>query len=155
MIRLYPKILILLFVCLIAACGSEPKPSTPFRTLEAYTKAIQKKDTTTMKLLLSKETIKMHEQEAKSQNLTLDDIVQRETLFLPDQKVVKFRNEKIDGDKATIEMENQYGSYDTVYFVKEEDGWKIDKQGFADQMMEQNDMKNNELDKMINEGKQY
>lgn len=107
-----------------------------------------------MKLLLSEETIKMHEQEAKSQNLTLDDIVQRETLFLPDQKVVEFRNEKIDGDKATIELKNQYGSYDTVYFVKEEDGWKIDKQGFANQMMEQNDQKNNELDSIINQGKQ-
>ncbi len=155
MMRLYPKILIFLFVCLAASCGSEPKPSTPFKTLEAYTKAIKKKDTTTMKLLLSKETIKMHEQEAKSQNLTLDDIVERETLFLPDQKVVKFRNEKIEGDKATIEMENQYGSYDTIYFVKEEDGWKIDKQGFANQMMEQNDLKNDELDNIINQGKEY
>jgi hypothetical protein len=154
MIRLYPKILIFLFVCL-AACGGQPTPSTPFKTLEAYTKAIKKKDTTTMKLLLSKETIKMHEQEAKSQNLTLDDIVQRETLFLPDQKVVKFRNEKIEGDKATIEMENQYGSYDIIYFVKEEDGWKIDKQGFANQMMEQNDLKNDELDNIINQGKEY
>ncbi len=154
MIKFYAKILVLLFFGL-TACGGNPPPSTPFRTLEAYTKAIKKKDTTTMKLLLSKETIKMHEQEAKSQNLTLDDIVERETLFLPDQKVVKFRNEKIAGDKATIEMENQYGSYDIIHFVKEEDGWKIDKQGFANQLMEQNDQKNDELDNIINQGKQY
>ena len=153
--RLYPKILILLFISLAAACGGQPKPSTPLETLKAYTQAIKKKDTTTMKLLLSKETIKMHEQEAKSQNLTLDDIVQRETLFLPEQKVVEFKNEKIDGDKATIELKNQYGSYDTIYFVKEENGWKIDKQGFANQMMEQNDLKNDELDNIINQGKQY
>ena len=154
MLKLYSKILVVLCVCLAAACGGQQKPSTPLETLKAYTQAIKKKDTTTMKLLLSEETIKMHEQEAKSQNLTLDDIVQRETLFLPDQKVVEFRNEKIDGDKATIELKNQYGSYDTVYFVKEEDGWKIDKQGFANQMMEQNDQKNNELDSIINQGKQ-
>lgn len=152
--KLYANILILLFV-FMAACGGQPKPSTPLETLKAYTTAIKKKDTTTMKLLLSKETIKMHEQEAKTQNLTLDDIVKRETLFLPDQKVVEFKNEKIDGDKATIEMKNQYGSYDTVYFVKEEDGWKIDKQGFANQMMDQNEQKNNELDNIINQGKQY
>lgn len=155
MTRLYPKILITLIIFLIAACGGEPKPSTPLETLKAYTQAIKKKDTTTMKLLLSQETIKMHEQEAKSQNLTLDDVVTRETLFLPEQKVVEFRNEKIEGDKATIEMKNQYGSYDTVYFVKEEDGWKIDKQGFANQMMEQNEQNNNELDTIINQGKQY
>ena len=155
MINLYPKILTLLFICLISACGGQSKPSTPLETLKAYTNAIKKKDTTTMKLLLSKETIKMHEQEAKSQNLTLDDIVKRETLFLPEQKVAEFRNEKIDGDKATIEFKNQYGSYDIVYFVKEEDGWKIDKQGIANQMMEQNDQKNSELDNIINQGKQY
>lgn len=152
--KLYPKILILLLVYLAAACGGQTTPSTPLETLKAYTKAIKTKDTTTMKLLLSKETVKMHEQEAKSQNLTLDDIVERETLFLPDQKVVEFKNEKIDGDKATIEMKNQYGSYDIIYFVKEEDGWKIDKQGFANRMMEQNDLKNNELDDIINQGKQ-
>lgn len=152
--KLYPKIFIFLLLFIVAACQSEQQPSTPLETLKAYTRAIKKKDITTMKLLLSNETIKMHEQEAKAQNLTLDDIVKRETLFLPEQKVVEYRNEKIEGERATVEMKNQYGSFDTVYFVKEEDGWKIDKQGFADQMLQNNEQENNALDNMINEGKQ-
>ena len=103
-----PKLLILLLLALIAAtlgCSSEEKPpSTPLETFKTYTRAIKKKDITTMKILLSSETLKMHEQEAKSQGITVDDIVKRETLFSENQSTVEFRNEKIDGDKATLEQ---------------------------------------------------
>ena len=137
------------------ACAGAPKPDTPIETFKAYTKAISRKDTTAMKLLLSDATLKMHEQEAKAQNLTVDDIVKRETLFAQNQKEVKFRNEKIEGEKATLEVQNSFGSWETVPFVKENAAWKIDKKGFADQMMqdiEQNNQK--QLDNLINQGRQ-
>ena len=67
--RVYLKIIITLFVGLAAACAASEKPSTPLETLKAYTAAIKKKDTTTMKLLLSDASIKMAEQEAKAQNV--------------------------------------------------------------------------------------
>lgn len=132
---------ILLF---FVACA-ESRPATPTETFKAYTKAIKEKDTTTMKLLLSQETIKMHEQEAKAQSVTLDDVVKRETLFTPDQKTVKFRNEKIEGDKATLEVENSFGSWETVPFVKEEGLWRIDKKGFANRMIEDIEQKQNDV----------
>lgn len=89
-----------------------------------------------MKLLLSADTIKMLEQEAKSQGETVDDIVKRETLFSESQKTVEFRNEKIDGAKATLEIKNSFGTWETVPFVLEEDQWKIDKKGYADRLMQ-------------------
>ncbi len=107
-----------------------------------------------MKLLLSSETIKMHEQEAKSQNVTVDDIVKRETLFSADQTQVKFRNEKIDGDKATLEVENSFGTWETVPFVKEDGDWKIDKKGYADKLMQDIEKKNQLLDEKIDQGRQ-
>ena len=85
------------------ACAGEQKPATPLETFQTYTKAIKKKDITTMKLLLSSGTIKMHEQEAKAQGVTVDDIVKRETLFTENQTTLKYRNEKINGDNATLE----------------------------------------------------
>ena len=139
---------------LLAACSAEPQPSTPFETLEAYTKAIKKKDTTTMKLLLSDETIKMHQQSAKEQGVTLDEIVQRETLFSPDQKTVKYRNQQIEGDKATMEMENSYGVWENVNFVKEDGVWKIDKKAFVNNILQQNEIDNKRWDEIINQGKQ-
>lgn len=108
-----------------------------------------------MKLLLSSESIKMHEQEAKAQNLTLDDVVRRETLFTEGQKTVEFRNEKVEGEKATLEVKNSFGTWETVPFIREDDEWKIDKKGYADRMMQDFDQNaNQQIDDIINQGKQ-
>lgn len=152
--RFYLKFIILIPAIFFLACGGESKPSTPFETLKAYTTAIKKKDTTTMKLLLSKDSIKMAEQEAKAQGVTLDEVVKRETLFNESQSTVEFRNEKIDGDKATIEMKDSFSSWNSVPFVREEGSWKIDKQGVANQMMQDFEQNNKRLDDIINQGRQ-
>ena len=107
-----------------------------------------------MKRLLSEASIKMSEQEAKSQNVTVDEIVKRESLFSKDQKTVEFRNEKIDGDKATIEMKNSFDSWNTVPFVREDGVWKIDKQGIANRMMQDFEQSDKRLDDIINQGRQ-
>ncbi len=144
--RFYFKFIILLSAPFVFACAGDEKPSTPFNTLEAYTQAIKKKDTTTMKLLLSEASIKMAEQEAKAQNIPLDEIIKRETLFGENQKTLRYRNEKIDGDKATIEMKDSFDSWNTVPFVREDGVWKIDKQGIANQWMQDFEQKSKELD---------
>lgn len=149
--RFLRQFFILMIFLFSLACATEE--SKPLDTYKAYTKAISQKDTTTMKLLLSAESIKMHEQEAKAQNLTLDDIVKRETLFSEDQKTVEFRNQKIEGEKATLEVKNSFGAWETVPFVKEENVWKIDKKGFANQMMQEIEQNNRRLDDIINQGR--
>lgn len=147
--RIWSRILLFLLFAFALSCGAS-KPATPLETFKTYTKAIKQKDTTTMKLLLSKATIKMHEQEAKSQRVTVDEIVKRETLVNENQKTVEFRNEKIDGDKATLQVKTSYGSWETVPFVREDGVWKIDKQGYADQMIREMDESNRKLDEIIN-----
>ena len=151
--RFYKKFTILFVAVLLFACAETEKPSTPFYTLEAYTTAIKKKDTTTMKLLLSEASIKMAEQEARAQNVTLDEVIKRETLFSESQKTVKYRNEKIDGDKATIEMMDSFEKWNTVPFVREEGIWKIDKQGIANQMMLDIEQRLKEGDEKFNQDK--
>jgi hypothetical protein len=90
-----------------------------------------------MKLLLSDETIKMHEREAKAQNVTLDEILLRDTLFNPNQRSVEYRGENIEGETATLQVKNSFGSWETVPFIREEGVWKIDKEGQANQMMQE------------------
>ena len=152
--RFYFKFIILMVAGLSFACAYSSEPTTPLETLKAYTQAIKKKDTTTMKRLLSEASIKMSEQEAKSQNLTVDEIVKRESLFSKDQKTVEFRNEKIAGDKATIEMKNSFDSWSTVPFVREDGVWKIDKQGIVNQMIQDFEQSDKRLDDIINQGRQ-
>ena len=113
-------------------CSSaESKPATPIETFKTYTKAIKAKDVTTMKLLLSSETMKMNQLEADARGVPVDEVVKNETLFAEQQKTVKMRNEKIEGERATLEVENSIGSWETVPFVKEDGVWKIDKKGYA------------------------
>jgi hypothetical protein len=137
-----------------ASCAGDSKPDTPVESFKAYVNAVKQKNTTEMKLHLSSESIKMHEQEAKAQNVTLDDVVKRETLFSESQNTLYFRNEKIEGDKATLEVKNSFGSWETVPFVREDNRWKIDKKGYADRMMQDFEQNNQEMDDFINRGKE-
>ncbi len=152
--RILQSAILIAIAAAMTACAGESKPATPIETFKTYTKAIKAKDLTTMKLLLSKATIDMHQLEAQAQGVTLDDIVKRETLFTESQKTVKLRNEKVEGDTATLEVENSFGSWETVPFVKEEGVWKIDKKGFAQRLMDEAEKNNKALDDIINQSRQ-
>ncbi|MGE3468439.1 MAG: hypothetical protein AB7J13_16075 [Pyrinomonadaceae bacterium] len=149
--RIWSKILIFSIAAAALACGPS-RPATPLETFKTYVKAIKAKDTATMKLLLSNSTIKMHEDEAKAQGVPLDEIIKRETLFSETQTSVEFKDEKIDGEKASLKVKNSYGTWETVPFVREDGVWKIDKQGYADQMLRDIEENNNRLDELINGG---
>jgi len=155
--RFYTKFLVFMLIAAFAfGCSSSPaekKNQTPLETLKAYGNAYKKKDMTAMKLLLSQESLKMHEREAKAQNVTVDDIVRRETLFSENQKSAEFRNERIDGDKATIEMKDSSGIWNTIYFVREDGTWKIDRKGFAEQIQQDAQQSDRKLDDVINQGR--
>ena len=148
------SIILVLTALLLSACTGAEEPATPKQTFQTYVKALSQNDTKTMKLLLSAETLKMHEQEAKTQNVSVDDIVKRETLFAEGQKVVEYKDEKIEGEKATLQVKNSFGMWETVPFVLENGEWKIDKKGFAEQIMQDIEQNDKQLDEIINQGKQ-
>ena len=152
--RVYQLFLILFLALGLSACAPEQKLQTPCHTLQTYTQAIKKKDVAKMRALLSKGSIKMAEEQAKAQNIPVDEVILRETLFSPDQKTLKFRNEKIDGDNATIEVENPFGTFDKVPFIKEDGIWKIAKEKFAEEMIKQAEEDEKRLNEQINQGRQ-
>lgn len=136
-----------------SGCAAESKPATPLETFRTYTKAVKQKDTTTMKLLLSSESLNMHEQEAKSQNTTVDEIVKRESLFNETQTEVKYRNETIEGERATIEIMNAYGTWETIPFVFESNQWKIDKKGYAERISREIEEETKRAEEEFNQGR--
>jgi hypothetical protein len=147
--RFWPKIIVLATFLFLVSCAGDSKPSTPLDTFKAYTRAIKKKDLTTMKLLLSESSRKMREAEAKARGVTLDDVMKTQTLLNENQTSVEFRNEKIEGDKATLEVKDAYNQWKTIPFVREEGIWKIDEQGYADQIIQDADQKAKELDELF------
>ena len=153
------RILLILSLFLATAwaigCSSgDEKPASPIETFKTYTKAAKQKDITTMKLLLSDATMKMNEMEAQARGVPVDDVIMNETLFSENQRTVRWRNEKINGNIATLEVENSMGTWETVPFVLENGEWKIDKKGFAQRMMEESDKSGQEIDNIFNQDRQ-
>jgi len=146
--RIWSRFLLFSLVAITLACGAS-KPATPVETFKTYIKAVKAKDTASMKLLLSQATIKMHEDEAKAQGTTVEEIVKRETLFNEGQKTVEYKDEKVDGEKATLQVKTNYGSWETVPFVREDGVWKIDKQGYFEQMLKDMDESQRKIDEAI------
>lgn len=136
------KAAVIVGLCVVVLSACSRPPSTPIETFKTYVKAIKAKDVKAMRVLLSEATLKMHERQAVAQGTTVDEIIKRETLFTENQRSVEFRDEKIEGDKATLMVKNSYGSWETVPFIKEDGVWKIDKKGFADRMMMDIDTEN-------------
>lgn len=145
--------IILLFAIGASAC-SKAEPQSPTETFKTYTKAAKAKDITTMKLLLSNDTMKMNEVEAQARGVTVDEVVKNETLFTDDQKTIKLKDEKIEGETATLQVEGPFGGWQTVPFVREDGVWKIDKKGYAQRMMDEIDKSNQQLDDLIDRSRQ-
>jgi hypothetical protein len=144
----------ILAICFLAGsigCGSR-KADTPLEALKAYTLARKKKDASLMKKILSQGSIKMSEDEAKSQNRPLDEVILNDTFFPETVTSVEFKNEKIDGETATIEVKNQFGVWDRVPFILENGSWKIAKERYADELIKQSEEQMKELDNQINQG---
>jgi hypothetical protein len=79
----------------------------------------------------------------------VDEILKRETMVGDAQRSVEYRNEKIEGDKASLQIKNLYGSWETLPFIREDGVWKIDKQGYFNQMVNFGDESDKKLDEII------
>lgn len=114
--------------------SSQTALGSPTETLKTFAAATKKKDAETIKKTLSKSTMKVIEESAKQQNISVNEMLTKaedpEGKDLPET-----RNEKIDGDKATLEVKDDItGKYDEMPFVKEDGGWKIALDVFMESM---------------------
>ena len=123
--KLTPVVVAVLFVIAISACKFG---SSPTATFKSFWDAQKKKDVAGMKKTLSKGSMAMLEKGAKQQNKTVDEAI-TEGFNAPGAKYDKTpetRNEKINGNDATLEVQDETSQkWETMYFVKEDGDWKI------------------------------
>ena len=123
---------LLLLVASVLACKGLGGSSSPTATYKAFFEAQKRKDVPGMKQTLSKGSLALLEQGAEQQKKTLDDSL-REGFDDPAFKAPTMpptRNEKIEGDSATLEVQDEKSKdWEKLYFVKEDSEWKfaIDK----------------------------
>ena len=126
-------IMAVLAIALVSAACNKGGASSPTAAFRAFYEASKKKDVDAAKKMFSKRTLELFELQAKAQSKTVEDMLKAglERKPMP-EKMPETRNEKINGDEATLEIKDEESSrWDTLTFVKEDGQWKIalDKMG--------------------------
>lgn len=156
--KIYQITILILFALMFGACSSTQSTNTatanqpttetkatnesspanqtalagsPTEVLKIFTEATKKKDIETIKKTLSKSMMRVVEETAKRQNISVDEM-----LMKVEAPGGELKNEKIEGDTATVEIKNEAASEnDLMPFVKEDGGWKIALDVFMDNVM--------------------
>lgn len=122
------KALVGAFVALLLiTMGCGKADSSPTSTAKAYYEAAKNKDVATMKSLMSKKLLEQLDKVVKAENKSLDEMLKENAASEPSPPNFETRNEKIDGDNATLEVnQDGKGRWQPISFVKEDGAWKID-----------------------------
>ncbi len=100
---------------------------TPIDAYKAAYEARKNKDIAALKKLMSKDVLEfltMVAEAEEKKKATLDDQL-KELCEKPQAATAEARNEKIDGDNATIEYLDEKGAWKQMEFTKEDGVWKI------------------------------
>ncbi len=125
--KIYQTIIIVLCAFFVFGCSQMQSPQTksPTEVLKALNEASKAKDAAAIKDSVSKGTLNLIEESAKAQNTTVDELLKKDN-GAPFKELPEMRNEKIEGDTATIELKNTTSNdWETVPFVKEDGIWKL------------------------------
>lgn len=101
--------------------GSLATPTEAYKT--AYT-ARQNKDLAGLKRVMSERLIGFLTDMGQTEKKSLDEQL-KELFEQPQATTSESRNEKITGDKATLEYLDEKGAWKTMDFIKEGDSWKM------------------------------
>jgi hypothetical protein len=110
-----------------AACNKGGGGASPTATFTAYYEASKNKDVNAVKKTFSKSTLELFEKQAKEHNKTVEEMFKTGMEQKPvTGNLPEMRNEKINGDNATLEIKDETsGRWDSLPFVKEDGQWKI------------------------------
>ncbi len=99
--------------------------ATPTDTYKTGYNARKNKDIATLKRVFAKDVLEFLTEMGQAEKKSLDDHL-KELTEKPQADSPETRNEKIKGNRATLEYLNEKGGWSTMDFSKEGNEWKID-----------------------------
>ncbi|HEX8492738.1 MAG TPA: hypothetical protein VF658_07860 [Pyrinomonadaceae bacterium] len=99
--------------------------SSPTASYKAAYDAMKNKDTAAFKKLMTKKDLQDIEETAKKAGKSSDDMLKDVINAIPLPKSNESKDEKISGDKATLQVKNEKDEWETINFVKEDGEWKL------------------------------
>jgi len=122
---------LLIVIFLFAGCGQAPPAASPTEAYRQFHAAVQRQDVSAMKRTFSKQTLEGIESFSKTLKKTSDETLKEIIKSYKEHSLdpPEIKDEKIAGDKATLQVKGAQGKWGTYNFVKEDDGWKISIDG--------------------------
>ena len=118
-------VVILAFAALAFAACNKGGYATPTAAFKTFYEAAKSNNIEGIKRSMSKKTMEAMTKAAGKENKSVDESLKDMAKDAP-SKTPQTRNEKIDGDKATLEVkDDKMDKWDSVPFVKEDGQWKI------------------------------
>lgn len=99
--------------------------SSPTATYTTAYNAVKNKDGAAFKRVLTKQDLENMEESAKVYGKSSEEMLTEMMSLIPVPMSNQSRDEKIDGDTATLEVKNEDGEWESVEFVKEDGEWKM------------------------------
>ncbi len=122
-------VIALALVSVVAACGTtEISPDSPSGVSVRFVEAARSKDVKTFKSLLSKKSLQTMDKDSKEAGMATDAMIAtmlEQDLFPKGAGSVETRNEKITGERATVEIKGESDKWSENELVKEDGGWKV------------------------------
>ncbi len=132
--KIYQAVIILWCALALTACSTANSAVSPAATLNGFVEASKNKDVEMLKKLLSKGSMEAVEKVAVAKNTTVDKILVN-NVSASLKELPETRNEKIEGDTASIEIKNKIvDTYEIIPFVKEDGIWKVALDKFMQNM---------------------
>lgn len=104
-----------------ASTGSLATPTEAYKTAFALR---EKKDVDGLKKIMADDVKEFLSEIGKADKRSLDDMI-KEIFLRPQAKTDEWRNEKIDGEYATVEYPDAQGNWKTMDFKKSGDKWLL------------------------------
>jgi PBP1b-binding outer membrane lipoprotein LpoB len=123
--KIYKVIIVALCALFFFGCSATQKTASPTEILKTFIEASQKKDVEVIKKSLSKGSLDLIEKSAEAENTSVDEFLKKDN-GMPAKEMPETRNEKVEGDTASVEVKNLVtGGFDAIPFIKEDGNWKI------------------------------
>ncbi len=121
------SIIFILIALSISACKATEAKFEPKVIMKDYVEALKERNVEKLKAAVSAKTFKIFEDAAKEQKMSLEEMMkENEANIMPMIQNPELRNEKIEGNTATVEIKNPANeTWSKLTFVKEDNRWKI------------------------------
>jgi hypothetical protein len=104
---------------------TDAAPSSPTATYNVAYEAMKNKDAAAFKKVITKKDLHDVEEMAKRDGKSSDDVLKALMNAIPLPKSGDSKDEKINGDTATLQVKNDKGEWEKINFVKEDGEWKM------------------------------